>query len=130
MSSDEEQIRDVVSTWMTATKAGDAATVLSLISDDAVFLVAGRPPMTKADFAAAARAQWQGPAPQFDGANDIQEINVVGDWAFMRSELTVVTTPPGGGPATTHAGHSLTIFRKDNGRRRLARDANMLALVQ
>ena len=45
----------------------------------------------------------------------------------MWSKLTVVATPPGGGPSTTRSGHTLTIFHKEDGRWRLARDANLLA---
>jgi hypothetical protein len=45
MQSDEQEIRQLVATWMEATKAGDADTVLSLMADDVVFLVAGQPPM-------------------------------------------------------------------------------------
>ena len=36
MSDDDRQIRELVATWMTATKAGDVDTVLSLLTDDAV----------------------------------------------------------------------------------------------
>ena len=57
MENDEQEIRQLVSTWMAASKAGDVETVLSLMSDDVVFLVPGQPVMRKADFAAAARAQ-------------------------------------------------------------------------
>ena len=54
MTSDEQAIRQLVTTWMEATKRGDTATVLSLMTDDAVFLIAGREPMFgKAAFAAA-----------------------------------------------------------------------------
>jgi uncharacterized protein (TIGR02246 family) len=54
MRSDEEAIRQLVATWMAATKAGDIDTVLSLMAGDVVFLVAGQPPMIgKARFAAA-----------------------------------------------------------------------------
>ena len=52
MQNDEQEIRDLVSTWMAATKAGDVDTVLSLMTDDVVFLVPGQPVMRKADFAA------------------------------------------------------------------------------
>jgi len=128
MQSDEEQIRELVNTWMAATKAGDVEKVLSLIADDAVFLVAGRPVMRKADFEAAARAQTGRNAPRFDGSSEIQEIKVLGDWAFLWTRLTVVVTPPGGEPMT-RAGHTLTILKKQNGRWLLARDANMLAPV-
>ena len=37
MSPDEASIRDLVSKWQAATRSGDAATVLSLMTDDVVF---------------------------------------------------------------------------------------------
>lgn len=130
MHDDEHEIRQLVSTWMAASKAGDVETVLSLMTDDAVFLVAGRPPMRKADFAAAARTQTAGDAPAFDGTNEIREIRIAGDWAFLWQALTVVATPRDGGRAVTRAGHTLTVFRREDGRWRLARDANLLAPVE
>ena len=125
MKSDEDQIREVVASWMAASKAGDVDAVLSLMTDDAVFLLPGRPPMHKADFAATASAQ-AGAATQIDGTSDIREIQIAGDWAFMWSRLTVVITPHGGTSAARE-GHTLTIFRKERGKWRLARDANLLA---
>lgn len=87
-------------------------------------------PSCEGGFAAAAKAQASGSAPQFDGTSDIQEIKVSGDWAFMWSRLTVVATPPGGGAPITRAGHTLTVFNRQGGRWLLARDANLLAPVQ
>jgi uncharacterized protein (TIGR02246 family) len=129
VQDDEQQIRQLVAIWMAATKAGDVEKVLSLMTDDAVLLVPGRPVMRKADFAAAARAQAGPDAPRFDGTSEIQEIQVVGDWAFMWTRLTVVVTPPHGARPMTRAGHTLTIFRKQDGQWRLARDANLLVPV-
>ena len=127
MQTDESEIRQLVATWMTATKAGDIETVLSLMADDVVFLIAGQPPMVgKSAFAAASRGQSGQAAPQFDGTSEIQEIKVLGDWAFMWTKLTVVVTPPGGAQSMTRAGHTLSILKKQNGRWVLARDANML----
>ena len=126
---DDGEIRELVSTWIRATKSGDIDTVLSLMSDDVVFLMPGQPVMRKAGFAAAARAQAGNNAPTFDGTSEIQEIRVLGDWAFMWTKLTVVATPPGGGPPITRSGHTLSILTKHNGRWVLARDANMLAPV-
>jgi len=130
MPSDEQEIRQLVTTWMAATKAGDIETVLSLMADDVVFLLPGRPPMIgKAAFAAATQAQSnQGPV-QFDGTSEIQEIKLLGDWAFMWAKLTVVVTPPSGSASMTRAGHTLSILKKQNGKWVLARDANMLAPV-
>ena len=129
MQDDEKEIRQLVSTWMAATKAGDVETVLSLMADDVVFLVPGRPVMRKDGFAAAARAQAGQDGPKFDGSSEIQEIKILGDWAFMWARLTVIATPPGGAPSMTRAGHTLTLFKKQGGRWVLARDANMLAPV-
>ncbi len=130
MQNDEEQIRKLVATWMAATKTGDIDTVLDLMADDAVFLVPGRPPMYKSDFAAAAKAQSGQAAPKFEGSNDIQEIKVVGDWAFMWARLSVIATPPDGSPPIERAGHTLTVLNKTQGRWLLARDANLLTIVQ
>lgn len=124
---DEQEIRDLISTWMAATRAGDVETVLSLMADDVVFLVPGQAVMRKADFAAAARGLAGPDAPRFDGRSEIQEIQVVGDWAFMWTKLTVVVTPPGGGPSMTRAGHTLSVLKKKGGKWVLARDANLLA---
>ena len=129
MHNDEQQIRELVSTCMEATKAGDIDKVLSLMADDVVFLIPGQPVMRKDGFAAAARAQAGTYAPTFDGTSEIQEITVLGDWAFMCSKLTVVALPPGGGPSITRAGHTLSVLRKLNGQWVVARDANLLAPV-
>ncbi|HEX2643851.1 MAG TPA: SgcJ/EcaC family oxidoreductase [Thermoanaerobaculia bacterium] len=130
MKSDEDQIRDLVTTWMTATREGEVDKVLSLMADDVVFLVPGRAPMRKDEFASSARAQASGEAPKFDGHSEIQEIQVAGDWAFMWTRLTVVATPPDGSPPAERAGHTLTVLKKENGKWLLARDANLLAPVQ
>jgi len=127
MPDDEQQIRQLVRTWMTATRAGDVDTVLELIADDAVFLLAGRSPMRKPEFAAAARAQSSAAAPRIDGRSEIQEIQVAGEWAFLWSRLTVIATPPDGAPPIERSGHTLTVLRKESGRWKLARDANLLA---
>lgn len=129
MQNDEREIRELVSTWMAATKAGDSDTVLSLMADDVVFLLPGDRMMRKADFAAAAKAQAGPGAPTFDGSSEIQEIKVLGDWAFMWTKLKVVMMPPGGGQPIERSGHTLTILHKENGKWLLARDANLLAPV-
>jgi uncharacterized protein (TIGR02246 family) len=130
MQSDEREIRQLVATWMTATKAGDIDTVLSLMADDVVFLLPGQLPMIgKSAFAAAAKAQSGQEPPQFDGTSEIQEIRVLGEWAYMWTKLSVVVTPPGGAPPMTRAGYTLCVLRKENGKWVLARDANMLSPV-
>jgi uncharacterized protein (TIGR02246 family) len=129
MTRDEQEIRDLVRRWMEASQAGDVDTVLGLMTDDVVFLVPGRPPMRKDEFAAAARAQAGPGAPRMQGESEIQEVQVAGDWAFMWTRLSVKVTPPGAAAPIERAGHTLTVLRKEQGRWRLARDANLLATV-
>lgn len=124
-ANDELQIRELVGTWMSATKAGDTATVLTLMTDDVVFLVAGQPPFGKEKFAEIMKGAPGAPRPHVDGHSEIQEIQVSGDLAYLWSRLTVVATPPNGKPMK-RAGHTLTVLRKSGGRWLLARDANLL----
>lgn len=127
MKCDEDQIRELVATWMTATKAGDVETVLSLMADDVVFLAPGRAPMRKEDFVAAARVQAEPSALKFDATSEIQEIKVLGDWAFMWTSLRVVAIPADSSPPIEREGHTLTVLKREKGKWLLARDANLLA---
>jgi uncharacterized protein (TIGR02246 family) len=127
VQTDEDQIRRLVATWMDATKAGDVNTVLGLMTDDVVFLVPGRPPMRKDDFARAAHAQSAAAAPRIDGTSEIQEITIAGAWAFLWTKLRVVATPRDGAPPIERAGYTLTVLKKDHGKWLLARDANLLS---
>ena len=123
MTDDERAIRDLVATWMTASEAGDLATVLGLMTDDVIFLVPGREPFGKEAFAAASQGMKD---VRMQGRSDIRELKVLGDWAYMRNHIEVTMTPPGGTPVR-RAGYTLSILRKEaDGRWRLARDANLL----
>ena len=55
MKDDEQAIRELVDQWLAATKAGNIATLLTLMADDVVFMVPGREPFGKEAFAASAR---------------------------------------------------------------------------
>ena len=123
MTEDERAIRQLVSTWMAASQAGDTETVLSLMADDVVFMVPGREPFGKEAFAAAARGMRN---VRMEGTSDIRELTVLGDWAYLRNHLVVTVTPPGGQPVR-RAGYTLTILRKTPaGQWLLARDANLM----
>ena len=128
MRTDELEIRDLVAKWLAASKAGDVDTVLGLMTDDVVFLVPGRGPMHKQEFAALSRPPAGNAPPQIDSRSEIQEIVVSGDVAFMWTKLSMVMTPPGS-PPMERAGHTLSVLKRVNGRWLLARDANMLVPV-
>jgi uncharacterized protein (TIGR02246 family) len=128
--TDEQQIRDLVKTWLAATKSGDIDTVLGSMTDDVLFLLPGRQPMTKSEFAAASRPQRGEGKPIIDGTSNILEVTVVGELAYIVSQLSIKVTPPGGGPFMERAGHTMSILKKVDGRWLLARDANLLVSVK
>ena len=55
MTNDEQAIREVVETWFRASRSGDTATVLSLMTKDAVFMAPGQEPFGREAFEAAAK---------------------------------------------------------------------------
>jgi uncharacterized protein (TIGR02246 family) len=124
MSEDEKAIRELVRTWMAATKAGNVKTVLSLMAEDVVFMVPGQEPFGKEAFRAASEAMRD---VRIDGKSDIREIKVIGDWAYLRNHIDMEMTLPDG-KTVRRAGYTLTILNKTaDGRWLLVRDANLLA---
>lgn len=123
MTEDERAIRQLVETWMRASRDGDVAEVLSLMTDDAVFLVPGAEPFGREAFEAASRSM---AGARLDGTSEIVELQVLGDWAFTRNRIDLLVTPASGAP-TRRAGYTLTLYCKESdGRWRLSRDANLL----
>lgn len=126
MSPDERAIRDVIANWLRASAEGDNATVLSLMSDDVLFLVAGRAPFGKKEFAAGQNAL---ATHRVDASSEILEVVIDGDLGYARSHLTVSMTPIAGGATLRRSGPVLSIFRRqDDGRWVLSRDANLLTV--
>lgn len=123
MSPDERAIRDVISTWLSASAAGDNEKVLTLMSDDVIFLVAGRS-FGKEEFSAGQNAL---ATHRIEASSDVREVVVSGDLAYARTDLTVTMTPLAGGEALRRSGPTLSIFRRERGRWVLIRDANLLA---
>ncbi|MBC7986981.1 MAG: SgcJ/EcaC family oxidoreductase [Sphingomonadaceae bacterium] len=123
MTEDERAIRELIDDWMAATRAGDVDTVLGLMTDDVVYLVPGRAPFGKREFAEQLRAMAD---VEIDGHSEIEELHVLGDWAFLRDRFSITVTP-GEGEPVRRSGYTLTIMRKcEDGQWRLARDANLM----
>lgn len=123
MTDDEKAIRHVVETWMAASKSGDLATVLSLMTDDVIFMVPGQEPFGKEEFAATSESMSN---TQIEGTSKILELQVLGNWAFIRNRIDMAVTPAGGN-RISRSGYTLTLLRKNgDGKWRLARDANLM----
>jgi uncharacterized protein (TIGR02246 family) len=124
MTDDERAIRDLVATWMKASESGDVQTVLSLMADDVIFMVPGREPFGKDAFRAALETMKNA---GMTGTSDIREINLAGDWAYIRNYIEITITPPAGN-VMRRSGYTLSILRKQpNAKWVLWRDANLIA---
>ena len=130
MSADEQAIRDLVASWHRATASGDVDTVLKLMADDVVFLVAGHPPMRgRSSFERGLRGLLS--QNRIDSTGEIQAVIAVsGNLAYCWSALTVRVTPFAGGTTTVRTGNALSILQKQsNGSWVVVRDANMLSVA-
>jgi len=79
------------------------------MTDDVMFMVLGREPFGKEAFAAMSQGMSN---VRVEGASDIRELKVLGDWAYLRNYLDIIVTPPGGA-AVRRAGSTITILRKE-----------------
>jgi uncharacterized protein (TIGR02246 family) len=121
--ADEKAIRKLIDDWMQATARGDAAQVLSLMSDDVVFMTAGGEPFGKKEFAAQSAGLKD---VKLEGVAKPVEIKVLGDWAYLRNHIDLTMTPKSG-PPVKRAGYTLTILnRQADGRWLITRDANLM----
>jgi uncharacterized protein (TIGR02246 family) len=120
--ADEQAIRKLIDDWMQATARGDLDQVLSLMSEDVVFMTAGREPFGKEEFAAQSKSLKD---VKLEGTARPVEIKVLGDWAYLRNHIDLTMTPKGGQPMK-RAGYTLTILQRQSGRWVITRDANLM----
>jgi uncharacterized protein (TIGR02246 family) len=124
MGEDERAIRELVDKWMDASRAGDLATILDLMTDDVLFMTPAGEPFGKQEFAAMSEAMKDA---DIDGRASVQEIEVAGEWAWLRNRIDLTVTAAESSPAH-RSGDTLTILRKGDDRRwRLYRDANLVS---
>lgn len=124
---DVRAIEQLITKWIAASRAGEHGRVLELMSRDAVFLVPGRVAFRGRDeFAAGlgAMQDWL-----VEGASEIEEVRVFGEWAYAWTRLTVQMTPRAGGETVIRQGPTLSVLHKEAGRWLIHRDANLLARV-
>lgn len=130
MHADEQAIRTLVAKWHNSTAAGDAESVLQLMAEDVVFLVAGQPPMKgRSVFEKGLRGLLA--SHRIVSTGEVQEVQVSGNLAYCSAILNVEITPTAGGSKVVRSGSSVSILRKQaNGSWLVVRDANLLALAK
>jgi uncharacterized protein (TIGR02246 family) len=119
---DERQIRQLVDSWIEASKAHDLPALMDMMTDDVVFMTPSRAPFGKAEFAADVE-RMKGVA--IDARAEVQEIEVFGPRAYVRNHVRVEIT---GQTPKRMSGYAMSVLRKEaDGRWRIARDANLVA---
>ena len=130
MDPDEAHIRPLIADFMNASIGGDIGAILDMVSEDVVFLLPGQQSIVgETAFGEHLRAITGPAAPRIQGHGDVREVQVRGDRAFAWAQLSITLGSPASGRGMTRAGFTLSVFRRENGRWRLARDANMLTPV-
>jgi uncharacterized protein (TIGR02246 family) len=125
MASDEQEIQQLLADWHRHSAQGELDAVLDMMTEDAVFLRCGTPPMSKQEFADGFR-DWAGRAT-IESKYEVKEIRTSGDVGYLWSYLSIVMTSKETGNSTEREGHVLSVFRKSpDGKWLLARDANLI----
>jgi len=118
VEDDERAIRELIDHWLVATKAGDLDAVLSLMTDDVVFLRAGQPSMNKKAFEESFRG-FAGKV-KFEARQEVRDLRTNRELAYCWSHMTLTMD------GKTRSGDILSVFRKIEGKWRLSRDANFV----
>ena len=122
--TDERAIRALIDQWMQASRAGDTAAVIELMTDDVVFMTPNSEPFGKEGFRERSQSL---KGVEIDGHAETLEVEVLGDRAWVRNRLEMTMTAAGGQPKR-RSGYTLTVLKKgDDGRWRLFRDANLVS---
>jgi uncharacterized protein (TIGR02246 family) len=120
--ADLEAIDSVRDAHAAALNAGDARAWAELFIDDGVQMVPNMP----ANIGRSAIETWSTGFLDMFGvefALSVDEVRVLGEWAFETGSYTIGLHPKSGGPSMHDAGKYITIYQRKSGDRwRMARD--------
>ena len=112
---DEQAIRKMTEDWTASVRAKDIARLASMVTEDAVFLPPGLPPIRGKQ---AVEAMYKRFFPQFSSVEQtvsIEEIEVCGEWAFAWGTEGYVLVPQTDGPSIQMQGKAMSILRRQPG---------------
>ena len=110
-AADRAALEAVARKYETAFSAGDADALVALHADDAIRMPPNAPLVMGQE---AIRAAYQTTFEQFAAkiTLSLEEVEVAGDWAFVRGGATVTLTPKAGGEPLQDEGKYLSIRKK------------------
>src|SRR5437867_5806509 len=110
MVSDQQEIREVHSTWIDAVNSGDLVRLRTLMADDVVFINPGQAPFGRDGFCVGFTDAHK--RARIRCISELEEVAVAGEVAYTRSRDALSVTERAGGETTQLAGHRITIYRK------------------
>jgi uncharacterized protein (TIGR02246 family) len=114
----------LVDQWTTAVKAKDSAALVSLVTEDCIFLAPNAPPLRGR---VTVEQLYRTLFARYDliQAFRLQETQLIGEWAFAWGLDEITMTPIAGGDAVHFVGHGLSILHRGwDGAWRFARGIN------
>ena len=120
------EIKNVTENWEAAVRAGDVTLLSSLVTDDAVFLASGAPPVKGKE---AIEALYGNVFAKFkiEQNSSYEEVQVIGDWAFAWGPDSITLSPIAGGNPVQWNGYAITILRRQtDGSWKFARGVNSM----
>lgn len=125
VSADQQAIRQLTEDWLVAVRAKDIERLAAMVTEDAVFLPPGFPPVRGRE---AVETMYRSFFPQFGSVEQtasLEEVEIAGDWAFAWGAERFVLVPQSGGPPIEMQGKGLSILRRQpDGSWKFARGIN------
>ena len=129
MSQDEQAIRKWYDDWIKSTKVGDLDLALSLVADDAIFLVPGAGQMDKQTFCEAMTATDPNSNTDYKIDCSIQEVRVLGDHAWLLATVSLEMKNRKTDKLSLMKGDSISILKRHGDSWLVVRDANTMVNV-
>ena len=111
-TDDEQAIRKLTEDWLAAVRAKDAARLAGMVTDDAVFLPPGFPPVRGKN---AVETMYRSFFPQFRSVEQtvsMEEVQLAGDWAFAWGTEKFTLVPRAGGAPIEMQGKGMSILKR------------------
>lgn len=118
----EASIRQLpIEKWCEAEAARDLDAKMSLFTSDVVFIAPGEPILVgQDDVRTMHEAAWKDTQWQCTGTGTVDEVQVLGEWGFVRGTFSGEFTPSDG-PTTRLSGKFINVVRQEGGHWKIAR---------
>jgi uncharacterized protein (TIGR02246 family) len=125
--NERQEIETLNKDWLAAEANKDIAKLLTLVTDDVVFLPINWPAVAGKQAVEAMYRVFFDRFSVIEHTTSISEIRITDDWAFVLGSEKLILTPKAGGASVELNGHGMSILQRDaHGAWRFARGINNL----